>query len=127
MVLEACYDVIFVLLIIAGYQLWGLYGTGLALSLSYLLDFAIVGGYAYFHYHYRLSGQVLYYAAIQLALGIAIYVVSLIDNPVLYWVLGSLLCLVSLLISVYILHQKTSLWAALINKFKARFSRHAEG
>jgi hypothetical protein len=53
--------------------------------------------------------------------------VSLLENPLLYWTLGSLLCLVSLLISVYILHQKTSLWAALINKFKARFSRHAEG
>ena len=125
MVLEACYDVIFVLLIIAGYQLWGLYGTGLALSLSYLLDFVIVGGYAYFHYHYRVSGQVLYYAVIQLALGIAIYIVSLIENPVLYWILGSLLCFVSLLISVYILHQKTSLWAALISKFKGRFHRHA--
>ena len=127
LVLEACYDVIFVLLIILGYQLWGLYGTGLALSLSYLLDFMIVGGYAYYHYHYRLSGQVLYYAAIQFVLGVAIYIVSLIDNPWLYWSLGPLLCLVSLLISVYILHQKTSLWSALIKKFKARFSRHAEG
>ena len=127
MVIEACYDVVFVLLIMVGYWLWGLYGTGLALSLSYLLDFAIVGGYAYFHYHYRLSVQVLYYAAIQIVLGIAIYIVSLIDNPVLYWVLGSLLCLVSLLISVFILHQKTSLWSALMNKFRAKFHRHAEG
>lgn len=127
MVLEACYDIIFVLLVIAGYQLWGLYGTGVALSLSYLLDFLIVAGYANFHYHYRVSGQVMYYAAIQLALGISVYLVSLLENPLLYWTLGSLLCLVSLLISVYILHQKTSLWAALINKFKARFSRHAEG
>lgn len=127
MVLEACYDVVFVLMIMVGYQLWGLYGTGLALSLSYLFDFAIVGSYAYFHYHYRLSGQVWCYATIQIVLGIAIYIVSLIDHPVLYWVLGSLLCLVSLLISVFILHQKTSLWSALINNFKVKFSRHAEG
>lgn len=105
MVLESCYDVIFVLLIIAGYQLWGLYGTGLALSLSYLFDFLMVGGYAYFHYHYRMSGRVLYYAAIQLALGIAVYVVSLMDNQVFYWLLGSLLCVVSMLISVYILRR----------------------
>jgi hypothetical protein len=72
-----------------------------------------------------VSGQLLYYAVIQLALGIVIYIVSLIENPVLYWILGSLLCFVSLLISVYILHQKTSLWAALISKFKGRFHRHA--
>ena len=125
MVLEACYDIAFVLLVMVGYQLWGLFGTGVALSLSYVLDFLIVGGYAYFHYHYRLSGPVVYYAVIQLALGISVYLVSLLENPLLYWTLGSLLCLVSLLISVYILHQKTSLWAALISKFKARFNRHA--
>ena len=125
MVLEACYDIAFVLLVMAGYQLWGLFGTGVALSLSYVLDFLIVGGYAYFHYHYRLSGPVVYYATIQLALGISVYLVSLLENPLLYWTLGSLLCLVSLLISVYILHQKTSLWAALVSKFKTRFSRHA--
>ena len=125
MVLEACYDIAFVLLVMAGYQLWGLFGTGVALSLSYVLDFLIVGGYAYFHYHYRLSGPVVYYAAIQLALGVSVYLVSLLENPLLYWTLGSLLCLVSLLISVYILHQKTSLWTALVSKFKARFSRHA--
>ena len=105
MVLESCYDVIFVLLIIAGYQLWGLYGTGLALSLSYLFDFLMVGGYAYFHYHYRMSGRVLFYTAIQLALGIAVYVVSLIDNQVFYWLLGSIFCVVSMLISVFILRR----------------------
>ena len=127
MILEGCYDIVFVLLVVAGYHLWGLYGTGVALSLSYVFDFFIVGGYAYFHYHYRLSGQVVFYAAIQLALGVSVYLVSLLENPLLYWSLGALLCLVSLLISVYILHQKTSLWAALVNKFKARFVRHAEG
>ena len=80
MVLESCYDVIFVLLIIAGYQLWG-------------------------HYHYRMSGRVLFYTAIQLALGIAVYVVSLIDNQVFYWLLGSIFCVVSMLISVFILRR----------------------
>ena len=105
MILESCYDVLFVIMIIAGYQLWGLYGTGLALSLSYLINFVLVGGYAYFHYHYRMSGRVLYYAAIQLGLGIAVYVVSLIDNQVFYWLLGSILCVVSMLISVIILRR----------------------
>ena len=61
----------------------------------------------------------MYYAAIQLSLGVAVYLVSLLDHPWLYWSLGILLCLVSLLISLYILHQKTSLWTALIDKFKA--------
>ncbi len=119
MVLEGCYDVLFVALLVVGYQWWGLYGAGVALSISYLSDLALVGGWAAWRYHYRVSGPVVYYAAIQLSLGVAVYLVSLLDHPWLYWSLGSLLCLVSLLISLYILHQKTSLWTALIDKFKA--------
>ena len=119
MVLEGCYDVLFVALLVVGYQWWGLYGAGVALSISYLSDLALVGGWAAWRYHYRVSGPVMYYAAIQLSLGVAVYLVSLLDHPWLYWSLGSLLCLVSLLISLYILHQKTSLWTALIDKFKA--------
>ena len=125
MCLEACYDVALVVLIVMGYRYWGLFGTGVALSLSYLFDFLVVGGYAYFHYHYRLSRQVVAYAALQIVLGLVVYAVSLLASPSVYWTVGPLLCLVSLLISVYILHQKTSLWSALMNKLKARFHRHA--
>jgi O-antigen/teichoic acid export membrane protein len=125
MVLEAVYDVVLVVLIVVGYRCWGLFGTGVALSLSYLFDILLVGTYVYVRYHYRVSMQVLHYAAIQLSLGLAVYIVTLVDNPFIYWPLGSLLCLVSLLISVYILHQKTSLWASLTKKFKNRFRRHA--
>jgi len=125
MVLEAVYDVVLVLLIVFGYRHWGLFGTGIALSLSYLFDLLLVGAYAYLRFHYRLSTLVLQYAAIQFSLGVAVYIVTLIDNPLIYWSLGLLLCLVSLLISVYILHQKTSLWASLMKKLKDRFHRHA--
>jgi O-antigen/teichoic acid export membrane protein len=125
MVLEAVYDVVLVLLIVFGYRHWGLLGTGVALSLSYLFDLLLVGAYAYLRFHYRLSTLVLQYAAIQFSLGVAVYIVTLIDNPLIYWSLGLLLCLVSLLISVYILHQKTSLWASLMKKLKDRFHRHA--
>lgn len=125
MALEAVNDVLLVLLIILGYQLWGLNGTGVALALSYVLDVILVGLYTYLRYHYRLSIQVLQYAAIQFLLGIAVYIVTLIDNPLIYWSLGILICMASLLISVSILHQKTSLWSALTMKLKKRFSRHA--
>jgi O-antigen/teichoic acid export membrane protein len=125
MVLEAVYDVILVLFIVYGYRHWGLFGTGVALSASYLADVLLVGGYAYLRYGYRMSAQVVQYVAIQLSLGVAVYIVTLIDNPLIYWTLGALLCLVSLLISVYILHQKTSLWSSLTGKFLNRFNRRA--
>lgn len=124
MVLEGIYDIVLVLLIIMGYIKWGLFGTGIALSLSYLFDIILVCTYAYVRYKYRVSLQVMHYAAIQFSLGLAVYIVTLIDNQVVYWLLGVLLCLVSLLISINILHQKTSLWASLMRKLKSRFSRH---
>ena len=125
MVLEAIDDVLLVLLIVFGYNQWGLFGTGVALSLSYVLDIVLVGAYTYWRYKYRVSMQVLQYAAIQFTLGVAVYIVTLVDNPLIYWTLGTLICLASLFVSISILHQKTSLWSALINKLKNRFRRHA--
>lgn len=125
MVLEGIVDILLVLLIVVGYHYWGLFGTGVALSLSYVFEILIVGTYTYMRYHYRLSIQVLQYAGIQFSLGIAVYIVTLVDNPLIYWSLGTLICLASLLISVSILHQKTALWTALTTKMKNRFSRHA--
>jgi O-antigen/teichoic acid export membrane protein len=124
MVLEGIYDVLLVVLIVFGYRHWGLFGTGVALSLSYLLDILMVGAYAYLRYQYRPSVPVIYYAALQFSLGLAAYTVTLIDNPFIYWTLGLLICLVSLLVSVYILHQKTSLCASLTVKLKKRFRKN---
>ena len=125
MVMECIYDVVLVLLVMIGYSHWGLFGTGVALSLSYLFDILIVGGYTYVRFHYRVSSQVVQYAAIQLSLGLAVYIVTLIDHPLIYWSLGLLICTASMLVSINILHQKTSLWASLTKKLKNRFCRHA--
>ena len=124
MVLEAVYDIVLVVLIVIGYRHWGLMGTGVALSVSYVFDILLVGSYTYVRYHYRVSTPVLYYAAIQLSLGLAVYGVVQTANPLVYWLLGPLLCLASLLVSVSILHRKTSLWTSLVKKFKNRFSHH---
>ena len=124
MVLEGIYDVLLVVLIIFGYRHWGLFGTGVALSLSYLLDILMVGTYAFLRHQYRPSLPVLYYSALQFSLGLAAYIVTLIDNPWIYWTLGGLLCLTSLLVSIIILHQKTSLWASLTGKLQKRFRKH---
>lgn len=123
MVLEGIYDVLLVALVILGYQYWGLFGAGLALSVSYLFDILLVGGYAYVRYQYRVSKPVLQYTAIQLSLGIAVYVVTLSGSPLVYWTLGLLFCVSSLLVSIRILHQKTSLWSSLVQKLKNKF-RH---
>lgn len=124
MVLEGIYDVLLVVLIVTGYRYWGLFGTGVALSVSYLLDILMVSAYVYLRYGYRPSAPVLYYALLQFSLGVAAYTVTFVDNAVIYWTLGVLICMVSLLVSVYILHQKTSLWASLMAKLKKVVRRH---
>jgi hypothetical protein len=62
-----------------------------------------------------------------MSLGLCVYIITQVERPLTYWTLGLLLCVVSLLISVYILHQKTSLWASLTKKFLNVFRRHDEG
>lgn len=123
--IEAIDDVLLVLFMFYGYRFWGLQGTGIALSAFYAVDIVIVYIYTYLRYGYRLSLSVFQYAAIQLPLGIAAYVVTFIDNPFIYWLLGSLLCFVSLAVSIHVLHQKTSLWSALKEKMLSKFSKHA--
>jgi O-antigen/teichoic acid export membrane protein len=123
LLLESVYDVALVLLIIFGYSHWGLWGTGVALTLGYLIDLLVVYGYVHLRFGFRFSFQVMQYAAIQLPLGMAAYVVTFVDNPVIYWLLGSILCFVSIAFSVHVLKQKTSLWASLKKKLKIKIGK----
>ena len=122
--LEAVYDILVVVFVIIGYHNWGLTGTGFAIALANVCDILITYAYTSIRYHLRISPQVIWLMAIQLPLGMGVYILTFVDNDILYWGMGSLLCLVSLMISGYILHQKSSLWSALVAKLKARFSHH---
>jgi O-antigen/teichoic acid export membrane protein len=124
LLLETISDVAVVTLIIYGYSHWELFGTGLALSAAYLVDLAVVFTYTRFRYGYRMSSSVLQYISIQLPLGVAVYLTTLIDSPAVGWPMSLLLCFVSIVVSVHILRQKTSLWDALTAKFKARFRKN---
>ena len=125
MVLEGVYDIVLVGLIVFGYSHWGLFGTGVALSASYLFDIIIVSVYACLRYQYKVSMPVVCYAAVQFSLGLAAYLVTLTDNALVYWPVGTFICLVSLLVSIYILHQKTRLWASLTGRLRKRFHKDA--
>lgn len=118
LVIEAADDVLLVLFMVAGYTYWELLGTGFALVAFYLVDFIIVYAYTYLRYGFHFSLPVVQYAAIQLPLGLAAYIVTFIDHPLIYWTLGCLLCFVSLAVSVHVLHQKTALWSAMVGKLK---------
>ena len=119
--LEAAYAVLVVVFVVVGYRNWGLTGTGYALALANVCDFLMAYAYTSIRYHLRVSPTVMLFMGIQMPLGIGVYILTFVDNAVLYWGMGSMLCVVSLLISFYILRQKSSLWSSLKHKFLSRF------
>ena len=98
--LESCYFVVFVVLIIVGYQYWGLFGAGLAITLAHVFEYVLVNGYAYKKYGYRSSATVYGYAIVQVALGLLAYVLTLVADGYLYWSIGALIVILSGLLSL---------------------------
>lgn len=98
--LESCYFVVFVVLIIVGYQYWGLFGTGLAITLAHVFEYVLVNGYAYKKYGYRSSATVYGYAIVQVALGLLAYILTLVADGYLYWSIGALIVILSGLLSL---------------------------
>ena len=98
--LESCYFVVFVVLIFVGYQYWGLFGTGLAITLAHVFEYVLVNGYAYKKYGYRSSATVYGYAIVQVALGLLAYILTLVADGYLYWSIGALIVILSGLLSL---------------------------
>ncbi len=116
--LETAYDLVLVGLIVIGYNQWGLFGTGVALTMAYMFDLIMVFAYAHMRYRYRISSQVFKYAALQLPLGAAAYAVTKVSSTWLYLSLGSVVVAVSVAFSIYILYKKTAVWEKLTNKLR---------
>lgn len=114
--LETSYYVAFVVLFIVGYEHWGLYGTGVAVALAHLFEYVLVNGYAYKKYGYRFSATVSGYAIVQTGIGLLLFLVTLQAEGLLYWGTGLLLVVLSLSLSLHILHRKTHLWEKLRQK-----------
>ncbi len=118
--LESAFDVAMVALVVIGYRLFGLWGTGVALSAAHLFDLIIVVAYASARYGYRMSPSVMRYMAVQYPLGLLVYAFTVLSWPPCVAVGGSTAgVLASAGVSLYILmYKKTSLWAALKRKIR---------
>ena len=115
--LETSYYVVFVLLIIFGYEQWGLIGTGIAVTLAHIFDFLLINGVALWLYGYKMSSAVMRYGAIHILIGLLAYFTTITVDDYAYWVFGIGLSLVSIMFSLLILRQKTHLWEALTQRF----------
>ena len=121
--LESSYFVAFVLLMMFGYEHWGLLGTGIAITLAHVFEYLLVNGFAYKKYGYRFSATVYGYAVVQLSLGLLAYVLTLTADGILYWGTGLSVVLISFGLSLHVLRRKTHLWQKLTQKIF--FFRHS--
>lgn len=118
LMLESVYFVVFVVLIVLGYQHLGLLGTGVAITLAHVFDYAMINLYAYKKYGYRVSATVSRYAAVLLTLGFLAYACTILLDGIAYWAVELAIVLVSGLYSFQILRSKTHLWNSLKKKLR---------
>ena len=86
LMLESAYFVVFVLLVVIGYQHWGLLGTGVAITLAHVFDYLMINLYAYKKYGYRVSVTVSRYAVVLLSLGFLAYACTILLDGIVYWI-----------------------------------------
>lgn len=118
--LEAIYDIALVALVIIGFNMWGLLGTGIALTVAHLLDMILIAVYVHIRYQCNISTQVIKLALILLTLGVAAYAVTFISHIGLYITLGTIAVLLSTATSFYVLKNKTS----LLRQLKQKYFKH---
>ena len=116
--LETAYFVVFILLMVFCYEHWGLYGTGIAVTLAHVFDYLLINIFAYKKYGYRCSITVFRYAAVQMVLGLLAFSLTVVADGLVYWLCGIVIGLGSLGFSLHILRRKTHLWQALTRRFR---------
>ncbi len=114
--LETSYFVVLVIAIIFGFRWWGIWGTGLAIVVAHVVEFLIVGSYAYANYEFRSTWMIIRYFSIQLGIGLLAFAVSCLAAGLTYWIAEAALTIVSTAYSVQVLRQKTHLWESLKKK-----------
>ena len=107
LILEGAYYGLFTAAVIVAHRTAGLFGVGVAFSATGVVFNAVLYLYARRVHGYRLSGGVLLYLFLQVAIGIIAYFITQTAHGAAYWLLGSLPVLASGGLSYYILRNKT--------------------
>lgn len=114
--LEGGYSAVACVLICLMYSSHGLVGTGYALVMAAVYDSLALTLYTYYKYGFKLSKGVLGLTSVMLPLGIAAYVSSQTLAGMAYWGTGVILIIATTVASLFVLHRKTRLVAAMKRK-----------
>lgn len=118
LLLELVYDVLFVALVIVGFNQLELTGAGIAVSLTGALHLIVLYFCVRMKYGFRLAGNVFFIVMLLLPWGIAAFFLTFIERGALYWLAGTGCIAASASISVYLLNKKTTLLGSLLRKLK---------
>lgn len=98
--LETTYYVVFVVLIVIGFHLWGLFGTGIAITVAHVFDFVMITIFVYKKYGFRMSKAVSRYAIVLSVLFALAYLTTIYLDGVLYGIAEVLIMLASFIYAV---------------------------
>ncbi|MBR1469783.1 MAG: oligosaccharide flippase family protein [Prevotella sp.] len=123
LLMESCYDVAVVVLVIVCYQLKGYTGAGIAIVITMLIELFVLSVYMRWKYGYRLSPTVGKYALMHLPVLFLAYAMTFVETPWLYWTIGIVLTVVSSYLSLRVLQSKTQFWETLRTKFQKKWRK----
>lgn len=106
LLMEACYDVVVVLLVVLGFRHFGLIGCGIGILVTLILDMVLLYSYMHHRFRYVVSGEVVRYALIHIPLLSVGYVFATFTSSWAYCVAGIVLTSVSAGVSVYLSRSK---------------------
>lgn len=118
LLMELVYDVLFVTLVITGFNHLGLTGSGIAISLAGAIHLFVLYFSVRAKYGFRISGKIFSILLLLLPLGAVAFSLTFIERGVLYWVSGICCILASTSVSLYLLNKKTKLLSVLLRKLK---------
>lgn len=118
LLLEGATDVVMVVFVILGYRHWGLTGTGMALTLAYVMELILLVSYMRWRFKYKVSKQVVSYFFMMLPLVLLAYATTYVRNPWIYWPVGIAIFIACTMLSVHILQKKTGVWDKLKAKLR---------
>ena len=116
LIMETVYDVVFVLMIGVSYGLWGLTGTGIALSASALFDLLMIGGVYAMCYHFRMRAKTLLHIIPQGILLVFVMLASLFA----FWPIKILVGTICLALSLILSWRLLSPELPIVQKIKRR-------
>lgn len=120
---EVFYDIIVLLLTIVSFSWYGLEGTGIALSLSIILEIIFVTLLYSRKYSFKYEVEILKMGIFQLTILIATFSICYWGTFLMKMIVGGLLLIISSSLSINRLQKKTALFSGIINKINKTCKR----